>query len=138
MIKEATLNDIKEVLDVLDHFQKHNKRLITLSRVFLLELVVKYLQSPSSTFLLSKNGFASATMDTYPYNGEKVSYLRLWYLKEKAPKEAFELFKAFEEWSKKMGAKYIVVTEPAEEKLAHIYERKGYKKLETHYLKEVK
>ena len=63
-----------------------------------------------------------------------------WYVEDGYPREALQLFSLFEEWSRKIGAKYSLTATHhniSTDSLKRYYSKHGYKEIETHYGKEI-
>lgn len=75
-------------------------------------------------------------------SGELTAIEAFWFMTKEARsgKSALKLFKTFEAWARNMKAKRIIMAHLhnlTPEKLKRFYEAKGYKAIETHYMKEL-
>ena len=136
-VKEATLDDLKEILRLIELFHDEAIKEITFSRPYVLAYVVKLIQSPFAVILLSKGGLIAGTIDSSMFNGKLYACEKMWYVdKEHRGSTGIRLLKAFEKWAKKMKVTAIEMAALGMD-IDKLYRRMGYKKLETHYLKEV-
>ena len=75
-----------------------------------------------------------------PNNGEMIASELFWFVEKEYRGSGLKLLKAFEAWAQEQGIKKILMVHLSElmpGKLKKLYERMGYKELETHYIKEV-
>lgn len=95
-------------------------------------------------FVLRENGEVIGALGAlvYPdmYDGEPVATEAFWWVKPERRGQGMRLLQEFEEWARECGCRRMLMVhleslQPMA--LGRIYERRGYVKAETHYLKEV-
>lgn len=74
------------------------------------------------------------------FNGKTMAVECFWFVFPEYRGHGIKLFYAFEEWAKRHGAKMLSMIhlhslQP--EKLKNLYERMGYRAVETNYIKEI-
>lgn len=75
-----------------------------------------------------------------PNDGELVVSETFWYVSPTARGHGIKLLNKFEELAKAIGAKRIMMAHMLSlmpEEISHLYVRKGYRPLETNYIKEI-
>jgi len=81
-------------------------------------------------------GYTSET----PFSYDKVAAELAWYIKPsyRGSRDALQLVDAYEAWATKVGCKHVSMSLlPTLTDVSSLYERKGYKKTEISYLKEI-
>jgi len=74
------------------------------------------------------------------FTGELMATEAYWYVDEKHRGVGLRLLSAFEKWAEAQGCKKIIMMHIADvmpDAVRRIYERRRYKYLETHYIKEI-
>lgn len=75
-----------------------------------------------------------------PNDGDLVASEMFWFVTPEARGCGLRLFTWFEAWAVNRGAKRIAMVHletPGAERLAKLYERRGYRRVQTDYLKEI-
>lgn len=74
-----------------------------------------------------------------PNDGQPVLSEMFWYVDPASRGDGLRLLRAFEGWAVDHRAKRVTMVhlEAINQRLGPLYERRGYKKLETHYYKEL-
>lgn len=84
------------------------------------------------------DGALGATLVPDLYDGALVAQECFWYVDRTARGRGFLLLRAFEEWARAQGASRFLLAHMhtlMPDRLASLYERMGYARLETHYIK---
>lgn len=74
-----------------------------------------------------------------PNDGDLVVSECFWFVVKEKRGRGIELLDAFERWAKEEGAKRIIMVHLSglmPERIKLLYERRGYKEIEVHYVKE--
>ena len=84
-------------------------------------------------------GALGACISSHMFTGDMMTVECFWFVFPQYRGRGIKLVKAYEEWSKQKGAKFICMVhlkglQP--EILKSLYERMGYHEIETNYLKE--
>lgn len=85
-------------------------------------------------------GVMGALIFPEPNSGEKQAMEMFWFVTPKARGRGLSLLPKYEEWARAEGAKQICMAHLHDlqpERLKQLYERRGYRPMETHYLKEI-
>lgn len=97
-----------------------------------------------STFIMLKEGVIigalAGSVVFNPQFGQLIYQELVWYVDEKHRGEGLRLLKHLEEWCKETGVKKIIMAfmhNSMPDRLYEFYQRKGYKPLETHLIKDV-
>lgn len=149
MIREATLNDLEFVYGMSVRFLTEAKVLgnLPLNETDLKQWVTILINDPNSTCLLHdddgviKGAIAGAVVPHFTNQSILVANEFAWWVApEHRGKIGKPLFRAFELWSKALGASVIIMAsiEELNPKLVdRIYTGMGYKLTEHSYIKEI-
>ncbi len=88
----------------------------------------------------SITGFLAALKYPDINSGELVATEMAWFVKESQRGRGLLLLREFEGWAKEEGCKLITMgylKDLMPDKVERLYERMGYKAIETHYIKEI-
>lgn len=75
-----------------------------------------------------------------PNDGERITSETFWYVSPESRGHGLLLLNKFEQLAKQLGAKRIMMAHMLDlmpQEISHLYVRKGYKPLETNYIKEL-
>jgi GNAT superfamily N-acetyltransferase len=75
-----------------------------------------------------------------PNTGEMVANEMFWWVQPEARGQGRSLLEAYEAWAGEQGARYLTMVHLSNsmpERLRKLYERRGYRESETHYIKEI-
>ena len=143
-IREATEDDVLDCLILFKQFHKESKVPYSWDAKKTQQVFIETLPLPNFTTLVAERdneiiGFICAMFSEPFFSSEKVSTEVAWYVNKdsRGSTAAFKLLKAYEEWATSQGVKYVGMTylENVTD-LSEVYEKKGYSKAETHYMKE--
>ncbi len=146
IIREPVKEDVEQILWLLKEFQKEGPDEYGLQCDDNVARGTIIRQMPDS-LVLEANGFIvgmiGGMVTHYPLNNDKVFQESIWYVKKDHRGRMYgdKLLKALEERCKARNIKKIVMAHtgnvmPAE--IKRFYEKKGYKYLESHYIKRVR
>ena len=83
-------------------------------------------------------GMIAGVLSEMMFSRENVAQELIWWVNPgHRSRKSLSLKEAYEYWAKRVGAKYISMAEPNDEKVARYYERTGYKVMERNHLKVV-
>ena len=101
----------------------------------------------SELFLLLKKdkvvGYLGAVRFQSPLGNQNIANEHFWFVSGKhRGRGTLLLLKAFKKWSKEKGCSHFIMTASAmasgmHDRLCHFYERIGYRRFETSYIKEI-
>ena len=145
MIRPARVDELKTIANICQEFQTEGK--------LPGELIPKVFEATWSTciekgvgriFLIDHDdelvGFLGGLLYPDPNDGATVATEMFWFVrKQYRGKFGLRLMKEFEDWAIAEGAKRLMMVHLQTlnpEGLRKLYDRDGYKLIETHYLKE--
>ena len=143
-IREATEEDALDCLILFKQFHKESKvpyswDVKKTQEVFLQTLPLENF----CTFVAQKDedviGFICGMYSQPLFSSENIATEVAWFVNKEYRNSSagFKLMKAYEEWAVNKGVKYIGMTYLEDiTDLSEIYEKKGYVKAETQYMKE--
>jgi GNAT superfamily N-acetyltransferase len=92
-------------------------------------------------FVLDEDhGFIGALKYPCPNTGELTATEMFWYVKKTHRGKGLTLLKKFEQWAQDQGCKNAIMvhlTDMMPSALRRLYQRKGYREIETHFFKEL-
>lgn len=151
MLKIATIEDVNDILDVLKHFHEESPYADEEFKPdYVRELVVDVIGKPqTSAIILAENehgqkvGIVGATLSPMLLSGSYTATEMVWWVHpayRAKSSVAADLLAAFEYWAKMMGAKRMslaLLAGPYEKILDRFYKQRGYRFVESSYLKEI-
>lgn len=143
-IREATEEDALDCLILFKQFHKESKVPYSWDAKKTQTVFLQTLPLENFVTLVAERdgdvvGFICAMYSEPFFSSEKISTEVAWYVnKEHRNSTAgFRLMKAYEEWATDNNVKYVGMTYLENiTDLSEIYEKKGYSKAETQYMKE--
>jgi GNAT superfamily N-acetyltransferase len=143
-LRLGTINDIDDVETLTRAFISEYQIPVTFDRE-VLERNFRASQGSSDTvvILLRKEekavGFIVGFANSPLFSGDKIATEAAWYVQpEHRGRGSLKLLQAYEYWAKNVAkVKLIQMLHLGDERLDKLYERKGYRKSEVCYIKEV-
>ena len=147
LLEEATHKDIPGILELISEFYEEGLKSsgINFSKPSLFVLVKEYVEHKDACIVVAKEnekcvgvvaGFMTPSL--YDRKQQIVQQKIIFVRKDYRGKIGIRLLRAIEEWAKMKGANYITMTSlEGMQDLMRFYNRNHYRKLETHYVKEV-
>jgi hypothetical protein len=144
-VREATPEDIFDILVLTREFMKEGPSYFKFDKDKVEVFLVRLIEEPSMVAFVSEDeagihGFIVGCFTDHPFNGVKASVELGWFVtKEKRGGiQAMRLVKAFEAWSKDMGAEWTAMSDVTGiQDLSKLYIRCGYHPAERTFMKEV-
>ncbi len=143
-IREATEEDALDCLILFKQFHKESKVPYSWDAKKTQEVFVQTLPLDNFVTLVAEInnevvGFICAMYSEPFFSSEKISTEVAWFVNKEYRNSTagFRLMKSYEDWARGKGVKYIGMTylENVTD-LSEVYEKKGYSKAETQYMKE--
>ena len=135
MIRKATHDDLDRIADLGGDFHAFSPwREVPFDRDSIKAFCARLIDG--GVIFLSDDGLLGGLLNPLYFNPAYVVAAELFWW---APKEGRELRLAFEEWAKEMGAYAVQFSALGNEKsetVGKLFQRAGYRKVETGYLKE--
>jgi len=143
-IREATEEDALDCLILFKQFHKESKVPYSWDAKKTQEVFIQTLPLENFvTFVAERKddvvGFICGMYAEPFFSSEKISTEVAWFVNKEYRNSTagFRLMKAYEEWAKGKGVKYVGMTYLENiTDLSEVYEKKGYSKAETQYMKE--
>ena len=143
-IREATEEDALDCLILFKPFHKESKVPYSWDAKKTQEVFIPTLPLENFvTFVAEREndvvGFICGMYAEPFFSSEKISTEVAWFVNKEYRNSTagFRLMKAYEEWAKGKGVKYVGMTYLENiTDLSEVYEKKGYSKAETQYMKE--
>ena len=143
-IREATEEDALDCLILFKQFHKESKVPYSWDAKKTQEVFIQTLPLENFvTFVAEREndvvGFICGLYAEPFFSSEKISTEVAWFVNKEYRNSTagFRLMKAYEEWAKGKGVKYVGMTYLENiTDLSEVYEKKGYSKAETQYMKE--
>jgi GNAT superfamily N-acetyltransferase len=143
-LKIGTIHDIDDVETLTRAFISEYKIPVTYNREVLLKNFRASEGSPDTVvILLRKNekviGFLVGFANSPLFSTDKIATEAAWYVyPEHRGRGSLKLLQAYEYWAKHVAkCKLIQMLHLGDERLDKLYERKGYRKSEVCYIKEI-
>lgn len=147
-LRLAESRDWLDVLRMSEDFHKESPyRDISFSESRVRQIFESYLSSTKEELmilLLTLNdtpcGLIVAVCSKFPFSEEKAASELIWWVdhEHRSRRGSLSLFRAYEFWCQKIGARYSsAVSTEGTVQLDKFYERSGYKKAETTYIKRI-
>ncbi len=144
-VREATPEDIFDILVLTREFMKEGPAYFKFEKDKVESFLVRLIDEASMVAFVSEDeagihGFIVGCFTDHPFNGVKAAVELGWFVtKEKrGGTQAIRLLKAFEAWSKDMGAEWTAMGDVAGiQDLSKLYIRCGYNLAERTFMKEV-
>ena len=145
MIREATPEDAFDILVLAQQFAKEGPVYFKFNKGKVESFFDNAVRDPSMVVFVSEDedgphGFIAGCYTDHPFNGVKAAVELGWFVtKEKrGGSQAMRLVKAFEAWSKEMGAEWTAMSDVTGiQDLSKLYIRCGYHPAERTFMKEV-
>ncbi len=144
IIRKATEDDLLECLMLFKQFHKEAKLPysfdpVKTQAIFLETLAIDQFEIFVAEMDDDLVGFVCCTYMEPLFSSDKVSTEIAWYVNKeyRNSRAGFKLLKQYEDWAVEQGIKYVGIAylERVTD-LSKVYEKKGYVKAETHYMKE--
>jgi len=145
MIREATQEDDFEVMVLAREFILEGPEYFKFDKVKLNAFFDKATNDPTMVIFVSEDtdgltGFIAGCYTDHPFNGIKAAVELGWFVRKekRVGTTAMRLVRAFEHWSKDMGAEWTAMSDVAGVKdLSKLYVKNGYHVAERTFMKEV-
>lgn len=148
-LRLAESRDWQDVLRMSKDFHSESPyREIPFSEGRVREIFDRYLSSDKTEIMVLLLLYGEEVCGTivsicskFPFSEEKAASELIWWVdhKHRSRRGSLNLFRAYEFWCKKVGARYSsAVSTEGTVQLDKFYERSGYKKAETTYIKQIK
>lgn len=145
MLHLATHDDLPDLLEMTKQFHKaspYSEQEYNEDQV--IRLIKSFLDGDKAERLIimyGSVGMLAAMTTPMLFNSEKISTDVMWWVDpESRGKAGPALFDAYEFWARKVGCRYIqaaLLETEQSDRIEKLYKRRGYKRLERAYLKEV-
>ncbi len=143
-IREATEEDALDCLILFKQFHKESKVPYSWDAKKTQQVFVQTIPLENFVTLVAERedevvGFICGMYAEPFFSSEKISTEVAWFVSKEYRNSTagFRLMKAYEEWALSKGVKYVGMTYLENiTDLSEIYEKKGYTKAETQYMKE--
>jgi len=144
-IRKATEDDLFDLLVLAREFMREAPDMYNFEKDRVEAQLKATLQNPNMVLLVAEDngeveGGLVGIFTNPPFSGLPVASELAWFVSKdkRNRKTALGLLKAFEDWGKSMGAKFLVMADitPLSD-LESLYSRKGYTVIEKSYGKEV-
>jgi GNAT superfamily N-acetyltransferase len=144
LIRPATLADLDAVTDLGLRFvaDPHYSRFLSANRDELQAYMARVIGGDGSSILLAHEskvliGMVGVQSGSHPMSGTPIANELFWYVRQGfRDGTGRQLMKAAEAWARERGAKQLQMTAP-DDRIARVYERYGFAKVETTYQKEL-
>lgn len=144
MIREAVLDDVPAIVALGRSFvsEDHYARFLMAKTGMLTVYMTGVVAGTTSAILISESagsivGMLGIQVADHPMSGEKTAAELFWYvLPEHRNGVGRELMKAAEAWARSRGAAKLQMTAP-DQRVAKVYERRGFAHVESTYQKEL-
>lgn len=139
MIRHATLQDRFAVLRMQREFVD-SLGLLPFDAPYAERMTKEYILSPDRLCLVhvpkeTPQGFLMAHCAPHPFWPVMVAQeLAWWVTPAYRGRGALKLLDAYEQWAKEKGCALVGMAHLGDERLTHLYERRGYQKIETSFL----
>jgi hypothetical protein len=145
-LKLATYEDVPAILEMTEQFTgltaygefpQDKEKLTALVNGLLKDrnkgIIVLYLVDDKPV------GMIAGMLTEMVFSREDAAQELVWWVNpEHRTRKSFSLKEAFEYWAKRVGAKYIIMAEPNNDKVARYYERTGYRPMERSHVKVIR
>jgi predicted N-acetyltransferase YhbS len=148
IIRHATYEDTAFAGELAKEAYKELQAPVEVDEVNFIKQTRQILQSPMScTFVAVASGRVVGTIQAViipaPWNpGENTACLLHWFVKEKYRKSStgLKLFRNMERWARKNGATHVLagLSANSDARLEKYFDKKGYKLMNTQYIREIK
>jgi GNAT superfamily N-acetyltransferase len=140
--REATEADIPRLVEMGRHFlaaSSYREHLADNAEK-MKETIATFIGNDLRKVIVCENGQGVSGMLAFfvyahPLSGELLADELVWWVEPEARGAGIELLKRVEAMARSMGATKMQMVTP-DERLGKLYERRGYHKIEVHYLKE--
>lgn len=130
---------MERILEMANRFVSESKyaEFVSIDPGQLLKSVVDIVSNPEGVGFVSEregrtNGMIALLIYAHPYSGIRTAFEVVWWVDPEARGCGMRLLSAAEKWAKENGAEAMQMVAPTE-KVGHLYERLGYKPVETSY-----
>jgi len=144
MIIKASESQVELIKDLADQFSKRSMWSKNKPEVLFEYVRMMIRQNIGILFIYLKNSKAVGAICgmKHPsiFTGEMTATEFFWYADPGYPRTGIKLFDRFEKWAKEEKCKNIIMVHLADlmpEKIGKFYQRRGYKCLESHFIKEL-
>jgi len=143
-IREATEDDVLDCLMLFKQFHKESEVPYSWDAKKTQQVFIETLPLENFTTLVAERdgdvvGFICAMYSQPLFSSDNIATEVAWFVNKdnRNSRAGFKLMKSYEEWAISKGVKYVGMTYLENiTDLSEIYEKKGYLKAETQYLKE--
>lgn len=148
-LRLAEASDWKDVLRMSRDFHSESPyREVPFSERRVREIFDQYLSSDKTEIMVLLLLYGEEVCGTivsicskFPFSEERAASELIWWVdhEHRSRRGSLSLFRAYEYWCRKIGARYSsAVSTEGTVQLDKFYERSGYKKAETTYVKQIK
>ena len=143
IVRPVIMNDLPAILDLLHEF--HEETLDDFG-MFCNDDITKELMPklvPTSLALIQEDkvvGILSGIITNYVLSDRKCFQELVWYVSKKHRRYGIKLYRALDQFSKSLGAKYVIMANMGEERdesFHKFYLKEGFRHLETQYIKNL-
>lgn len=146
MIEELKITEIDSLTEIANNFFASSDFLNDFDMKVFKKNWSFFIENDVGVIFISKDkdnkptGAIGGCMYPDPNNGELLATEFFWFVNPECRGSGIKLLKVFEKWAKEKGCKKVIMVHLSDsmpEKVSNIYIRFGYRKAETHYIKEV-
>jgi GNAT superfamily N-acetyltransferase len=138
-IRQAAAEDLERILEMALRFVSETKYrgLIEISPEALTKTVCALAANPDGAIFVSEaeehiTGMIALLVFDHPYSGVRTASEMVWWVEPESRGVGLRLLDAAEEWARGGGAEIMQMVAPTEA-IGRLYERLGYKPVETSY-----
>lgn len=141
MIRMAQVEDIKNLVSTAKSFALESQY-IDFDENYWMQSWETLVLSSHAVIFMTDDGHGMLGGLVYPdiSSGKLCAVEAFWYVMPHARGNGVLLMEAFESWALNLGCKRVIMVHLSDvmpDKVKSIYKRKGYKEMETHYVKEL-
>lgn len=142
MIREAVRDDIPHLVVMGLHFLRSGAYSGHLEENpdALFEIMLRLIESDDALLLVQDDGkpvgMLGAIIYCHPLTWQVFFNEIFWWVEPDSRGDGIALEQAATEWAKQHGATKSIMVSP-DDRVSRLYERRGYTKLETHYIKAI-
>jgi GNAT superfamily N-acetyltransferase len=141
LIRKATIEDLPGLIPLCLAFARESENIRLDPNAWLNTWTQLISGEIGVIFILDDNhGFIGGLKYPDPNTGELTATEMFWYVDKPRRGKGLTLLKKFEQWAQDQGCKNAIMvhlTDIMPSALKRIYQRKGYREIETHFFKEL-
>lgn len=133
MYKEATLNDIPTLVPMLRKFWAASGYEFPFDVNWVIHTLEELIESPDAVVYFHDHGLIGGAISPVWFSDRMIAQEMFWW----ASKDGRPLLKAFEDWARDRQVDGVAMIHlSTEDRVAHLYRRRGYKPRETAFFRK--